>query len=608
MGLHRSICAAIVAISAVIGITPASAEPAATIIILDGSGSMWGEIEGRPKLEIARETVASALSGMPADRSLGLMAYGHRTRGDCDDIELLVPPAPGTSAQILSAVRAMRFQGKTPLTEAVRRAAATLRSTEEAATVVLITDGLETCAADPCALANELEASGVDFTAHVIGFGLTRAESSKVACIADNTGGRYFEAKDAAGLADALNTAVVAAPQTTTPGLTFFDDVGFRGGSYRITADTPNFQAVPFAPGLDGSANDTARSLKAVGRWEICLDADYADCTIVDRDVADLAERGGSISSARRLDGPSRDAGPSPADAEEQENVDLYGGDYEQIVHDAPGQDWRTCAARCAGDARCRAWTHVKPGRTPFGECFLKDTVPERSADPCCVSGIKRSSAAPPPDRGSLQQPVEATFEAATGGLELSIRWSAAPAPGQEIPPEAWASEESVSGTVGERFVPGIYDVLGEAGDHVFAARVTITQEGPNRFIIPPSEADSPAGEDREGGHECVGPDPCRIDDKSGLSFLLPPGWSSDTPFLYETAGGVAASYPTVTLLGPGGTLALVLNPIRWVEDNGSCTESAVGPFCILGKPDGVALSGLAAILPSLAFANGNGR
>ena len=190
---------------------PAAAQTT-TMIVMDGSGSMWGQIDGRTKLEIARETVAGVLADLPDDRVLGLMAYGHRERGNCADIELMVPPAPGSAGAILDAVNAMRFQGKTPLTEAVRQAAEALRSTENPATVVLVTDGIETCEADPCALAHELEASGVDFTAHVIGFGLTRDEGARVACIAENTGGRYFGAEDSAGLAKAL-TAAVAAPE-----------------------------------------------------------------------------------------------------------------------------------------------------------------------------------------------------------------------------------------------------------------------------------------------------------------------------------------------------------------------------------------------------------
>ncbi|MDN5786871.1 VWA domain-containing protein [Pseudorhodobacter sp.] len=184
-----------------------------SIIVLDGSGSMWGQIDGRPKLEIAREALAGVLAGLPADTALGLMAYGHREKGNCGDIELIVPPGPGTGPAITDAANKMQFLGKTPLTEAVRRAAAELRSTEEKATVILITDGIETCEADPCALGKELEASGVDFTAHVVGFGLTADEGKQVACLAENTGGKYIEAKDAGSLIDALKTTVAAAPE-----------------------------------------------------------------------------------------------------------------------------------------------------------------------------------------------------------------------------------------------------------------------------------------------------------------------------------------------------------------------------------------------------------
>ena len=120
------------------------------------SGSMWGQIDGRAKLEIAREALGTVLTGLPENTEIGLMAYGHRTKGDCGDIELIVPPASGTGPAIIDAANAMKFLGKTPLSDAVRMAAGDLRSTEEKATVILITDGIETCDADPCALGDRV--------------------------------------------------------------------------------------------------------------------------------------------------------------------------------------------------------------------------------------------------------------------------------------------------------------------------------------------------------------------------------------------------------------------------------------------------------------------
>lgn len=188
-----------------------------SILVLDASGSMWGQIDGRAKLEIAQEALAQVVGKMPADTAMGLMAYGHREKGACDDIELIVPPAKGTGEAIISAANNLKFLGKTPLSESVRRAAEALKYTEEKATVILITDGIETCDADPCALGAELESSGVDFTAHVVGFGLTKEEGVQVACLATNTGGQYIEAKDAGSLQSALETAVAEPPPAPAP-------------------------------------------------------------------------------------------------------------------------------------------------------------------------------------------------------------------------------------------------------------------------------------------------------------------------------------------------------------------------------------------------------
>jgi Ca-activated chloride channel homolog len=188
-------------------VLPAAASQRA-IIVLDASGSMWAQIEGKSRIEIARDTLGQVLAGVPAELELGFMAYGHRTKGDCSDIEMLVEPEAGTADRIVSAAMSLNPRGKTPLSEAVRQAAEQLQYTEDKATVVLITDGIETCNADPCALASELEAAGVDFTVNVVGFGLSEADGAKVQCLADNTGGIYVGADDENGLKDAIDVAV----------------------------------------------------------------------------------------------------------------------------------------------------------------------------------------------------------------------------------------------------------------------------------------------------------------------------------------------------------------------------------------------------------------
>lgn len=183
------------------------------ILVMDGSGSMWGQIEGEAKITIAQGVVRDLLGTLPAEMELGLTIYGHRRKGDCSDIETVVLPGADTHSGIIEAVNQIKPKGKTPMTEAVRQAALALRYTEEKATVILVSDGIETCNPDPCAAARAMEEAGVDFTAHVIGFDVTDTEALRqMQCLADETGGTFLSAANSAELAEAMTTVVEATP------------------------------------------------------------------------------------------------------------------------------------------------------------------------------------------------------------------------------------------------------------------------------------------------------------------------------------------------------------------------------------------------------------
>lgn len=191
--------------------------PDKIMIVMDGSGSMWGQIDGTAKMEIARTAFRDLLNGLPENAETGLMAYGHRRKGDCSDIELLQAPTGGTGEALKAAVDAISPRGKTPLSDAVRQAAETLKYEENSATVILVTDGIETCDVDPCALGESLEESGINFTAHVVGFGLSEQEGRQVACLAEETGGRYLEASDAGELSSAMTQVAAAVEAPPAP-------------------------------------------------------------------------------------------------------------------------------------------------------------------------------------------------------------------------------------------------------------------------------------------------------------------------------------------------------------------------------------------------------
>ncbi|MEZ5464073.1 MAG: VWA domain-containing protein [Lysobacteraceae bacterium] len=207
-----------VAVAALLAVSSPLLAAENVMLVLDASGSMWGQIDGRNKIEIAREATGKVVSDWDQSNQIGLIAYGHRRKGDCADIETLIPLGRMEGDVFMDTVNALNPKGMTPLSQAVIDAAAALKSSEQKATVILVSDGEETCKLDPCAVGAELEKSGVDFTAHVIGFDVQNpAHQAQLRCLAENTGGRYFNARDAQELSSAVQGAMKSSTEPPPP-------------------------------------------------------------------------------------------------------------------------------------------------------------------------------------------------------------------------------------------------------------------------------------------------------------------------------------------------------------------------------------------------------
>jgi len=174
------------------------------LFILDSSGSMWGRLDQHAKTVTAKKILAKLLEELPATMDVGLMSYGHRRKGDCGDIEMI--SVMGTApTEISSAMKKLNALGKTPISEALVTAGKQLQGREEQTTMVLISDGIETCAGDPCAVAGQLKSQGLKLILHVVGFDVDKQAAEQLACIAAAGGGRYFQAETVEQLQASLN-------------------------------------------------------------------------------------------------------------------------------------------------------------------------------------------------------------------------------------------------------------------------------------------------------------------------------------------------------------------------------------------------------------------
>lgn len=222
--LYAGLSAAAVFVADPALIAEAQEAESASILILDASGSMWGQLKGgKTKIEVAREVMSEYFRTRNAAEPLGVIAYGHRRRGDCADIEVIAPTGVQDAATLSSRVNQIRPNGMTPLTDAIHMARTQIPKTAERADIILVSDGLETCKADPCALAAELAAEGIEIRAHVVGFGLTEQEASALSCIPEATGGLLLRPQTGKELSDALGQIAEAEPQAPTPSQAFFD-------------------------------------------------------------------------------------------------------------------------------------------------------------------------------------------------------------------------------------------------------------------------------------------------------------------------------------------------------------------------------------------------
>ncbi|MGW0181740.1 vWA domain-containing protein [Nocardia sp. NPDC003345] len=209
---------------AVIGLTPAAApavaqpapqqgiEYAPTMLVVDASGSMLApDPTGGTKMDAAKNAVRSFVAAAPDTSRVGLTAYGTATGNSeaekaagCQDVKVLHPADPIDKPGLTAAADSITPSGYTPIGTSLRTAAAALPR-EGPRSIVLVSDGLDTCAPpDPCDVARELSAQGAEIVVHAIGFGVDDPSRAQLTCIAQTTGGTYTDAADGRTLEQVL--------------------------------------------------------------------------------------------------------------------------------------------------------------------------------------------------------------------------------------------------------------------------------------------------------------------------------------------------------------------------------------------------------------------
>ena len=209
--------AALLALASLGTTRPAAAnDPAQTMLIVDGSGSMWGTLDPdkRPKIDIVRERLLTKVAP-GSQQKIGLTSFGHRRKGDCSDVEIIAP-ADVDRTVLNDTLLKLNPRGKSPLAAALREAAAALVP-ERPANMIVINDGVDNCRQDPCAAAADIAKTAPGVAIHMIAIGVEPVAQTQLACVAEQTRGSFHDVTTSDELVAAIDDVAAIAMLAPSP-------------------------------------------------------------------------------------------------------------------------------------------------------------------------------------------------------------------------------------------------------------------------------------------------------------------------------------------------------------------------------------------------------
>ncbi|WMJ73523.1 VWA domain-containing protein [Cytophagaceae bacterium ABcell3] len=163
--------------------------------MLDASGSMYAIWEGKSRMEIAREVLSNLVDSLSNDQNIevALRVYGHeyhKRYQNCKDTKLEVPFGNKNHEAIKKKLKTIEPNGTTLIAYTLEQAANDFPKDDNVRNIlILLTDGIEVCGGDPCAVSLALQKKNIFLTPFIIGIGPEEDFAKELGCI-----GKYFDA------------------------------------------------------------------------------------------------------------------------------------------------------------------------------------------------------------------------------------------------------------------------------------------------------------------------------------------------------------------------------------------------------------------------------
>lgn len=189
------------------------------LFVFDASNSMHGRWDTKSKIDVARELLNQSMDELKGTENLelALRVYGHQTpisagQQDCEDTRLEVPFGPNNYNRIKSVISDINPKGTTPIARSLEKSGNDFPPCQNCRNIIiLITDGIEACDGDPCAVSRALQKNNVILKPFVIGVGLDDGFKSTFECV-----GNYYDATNEETFRNVLQIVISQALNSTT--------------------------------------------------------------------------------------------------------------------------------------------------------------------------------------------------------------------------------------------------------------------------------------------------------------------------------------------------------------------------------------------------------
>lgn len=189
------------------------------LFVFDASNSMHGRWESKSKIQVARELLNQSMDELKDTENLelALRVYGHQSairagEQDCEDTRLEVPFGPRNTARIKATIGNINPKGTTPIARSLEKSGDDFPKCKDCRNIIiLITDGIEACEGDPCAVSRALQKNNVILKPFVIGIGLDEGFKSTFECV-----GNYYDATNEDTFRNVLQIVISQALNSTT--------------------------------------------------------------------------------------------------------------------------------------------------------------------------------------------------------------------------------------------------------------------------------------------------------------------------------------------------------------------------------------------------------